>query len=78
MSFEIDLVHCVAASNFTGDPEMVTGDWIEGTTVDVKKFGPVRTDYVLFVASGAFSDGGGEAGFSSLIGGDPPVASIWV
>ena len=29
---------------------------IEGTTVDVKKFGPVRTDYVLFVASGAFSD----------------------
>jgi len=29
---------------------------IEGTTIDVKKFGPVRTDYVLFVASGAFSD----------------------
>jgi ATP-dependent HslUV protease ATP-binding subunit HslU len=29
---------------------------IEGTTVDVRRFGNVRTDYVLFVASGAFHD----------------------
>lgn len=29
---------------------------IEGSTVDVKKFGPVRTDYILFIASGAFAD----------------------
>ena len=27
---------------------------IEGTTVDVRKYGPVKTDHVLFVCSGAF------------------------
>ena len=29
---------------------------IEGTTVEVRRFGNVRTDYMLFVASGAFHD----------------------
>lgn len=29
---------------------------IEGTTVEVKKFGNVKTDYMLFVASGAFQE----------------------
>jgi ATP-dependent HslUV protease ATP-binding subunit HslU len=29
---------------------------IEGTTVEVRKFGNVKTDYVLFVASGAFHE----------------------
>ena len=29
---------------------------IEGTTVEVRRFGNVKTDYMLFVASGAFHD----------------------
>ncbi len=29
---------------------------IEGTTIDVRRFGNVKTDYVLFVASGAFHE----------------------
>jgi ATP-dependent HslUV protease ATP-binding subunit HslU len=29
---------------------------VEGTTVEVRRFGNVKTDYMLFVASGAFHD----------------------
>ena len=29
---------------------------IEGCQVDVKRFGSVRTDYILFICSGAFSE----------------------
>jgi ATP-dependent HslUV protease ATP-binding subunit HslU len=28
----------------------------QGTTIDTRKYGPVRTDYMLFVASGAFHE----------------------